>query len=148
MIRLANKFDIPILIAMIQEFSKETLIQKYKDQALWDKKYVGNLLYSLILGRGFIVIDEDLKGMIIAMITPNVWCLKSNQLNELAWWVAPEARNGLLGGKLWIEFNKQAQKLLDEKRIDVVMTSLMANSPKIDYSKRGFKQLHTTFFRE
>ena len=148
MIRLANKFDIPILIAMIQEFSKETLIQKYKDQALWDKKYVGNLLYSLILGRGFIVIDEDLKGMIIAMITPNVWCTKSNQLNELAWWVAPEARNGLLGGKLWIEFNKQAQKLLDEKRIDVVMTSLMANSPKIDYSKRGFKQLHTTFFRE
>ena len=148
MIRLANKFDIPILIAMIQEFSKETLIQKYKDQALWDKKYVGNLLYSLIVGRGFVVIDEDLKGMIIAMITPNVWCPKSNQLNELAWWVAPEARNGLLGGKLWIEFNKQAQKLLDEKRIDVVMTSLMANSPKIDYSKRGFKQLHTTFFRE
>ena len=109
---------------------------------------MGNLLYSLILGRGFIVIDENLKGMIIAMITPNVWCPKSNQLNELAWWVAPEARNGLLGGKLWIEFNKQAQKLLDEKRIDVVMTSLMANSPKIDYSKRGFKQLHTTFFRE
>ena len=148
MIRLANKFDIPILIAMIQEFSKETLIQKYKDETLCDKKYVGNLLYSLIVGRGFIVIDEDLKGMIIAMITPNVWCPKSNQLNELAWWVAPEARNGLLGGKLWIEFNKQAQKLLDEKRIDVVMTSLMANSPKIDYSKRGFKQLHTTFFRE
>ena len=148
MIRLANKFDIPILIAMIQEFSKETLIQKYKDQALWDKKYVGNLLYSLILGRGFIVIDEDLKGMIIAMITSNVWCPQSNQLNELAWWVAPEARNGLLGGKLWLEFNKQAQKLLDEKRIDVVMTSLMANSPEIDYSKRGFKQLHTTFFRE
>ena len=148
MIRLANKFDIPILIAMIQEFSKETLIQKYKDQALWDKKYVGNLLYSLIVGRGFVVIDEDLKGMIIAMITPNVWCPQSNQLNELAWWVAPEARNGLLGGKLWLEFNKQAQKLLDEKRIDVVMTSLMANSPEIDYSKRGFKQLHTTFFRE
>ena len=148
MIRLANKFDIPILIAMIQEFSKETLIQKYKDQALWDKKYVGNLLYSLILGRGFIVIDENLKGMIIAMITPNVWCPQSNQLNELAWWVAPESRNGLLGGKLWLEFNKQAQKLLDEKRIDVVMTSLMANSPEIDYSKRGFKQLHTTFFRE
>ena len=148
MIRLANKFDIPILIAMIQEFSKETLIQKYKDETLWDKKYVGNLLYGLILGRGFIVIDEDLKGMIIAMITSNVWCPQSNQLNELAWWVAPEARNGLLGGKLWIEFNKQAQKLLDEKRIDVVMTSLMANSPKIDYSKRGFKQLHTTFFRE
>ena len=148
MIRLANKFDIPILIAMIQEFSKETLIQKYKDQALWDKKYVGNLLYSLIVGRGFIVIDEDLRGMIIAMITPNVWCPKSNQLNELAWWVAPEARNGLLGGKLWLEFNKQAQKLLHEKRIDVVMTSLMTNSPEIDYSKRGFKQLHTTFFRE
>ena len=148
MIRLANKFDIPILIAMIQEFSKETLIQKYKDQTLWDKKYVGNLLYSLILGRGFIVIDEDLKGMIIAMITPNVWCPQSNQLNELAWWVAPESRNGLLGGKLWLEFNKHAQKLLDEKRIDVVMTSLMANSPAIDYSKRGFKQLHTTFFRE
>jgi len=86
--------------------------------------------------------------MIIAMITPNIWCPKSNQLNELAWWVAPEKRNGLLGGKLWLEFNKQAQKLLDEKRIDVVMTSLMANSPSIDYSKRGFKQLHTTFFRE
>ena len=55
MIRLANKFDIPILIAMIEEFSRETLIQKYKDQTLWDKKYVGNLLYSLILDTKYLV---------------------------------------------------------------------------------------------
>lgn len=148
MIRLATKYDIPALLEMLKKYNAEIQIEKYKDQSLWDKDYIEKLLFSLIVGRGFIIIDEEYKGMLLAVISPNVWCPKSNELNELAWWVEPSSRNGTLGGKLWLEFNKQAKKLLDEKRIDVVYTSLMVGSPAIDYSKRGFKLLETKYFRE
>lgn len=148
MIRLATRQDIPRLLQMIEEYNKEIAIKKYKDQSLWDRQYITNLLFTLIIGKGFILIDDEYRGMLLAIIAPNVWCPKSNELNELAWWVEPEHRNGTLGGKLWLEFNKQAQKLLDEKRVDVVYTSLMVGSPTIDYSKRGFKLLETKYFRE
>lgn len=148
MIRIATKYDIPMLLQMIEKYNAEIAIEKYKDQSLWDRQYISNLLFSLIVGKGFIIIDDEYRGMLLAVITPNVWCPKSYELNEMAWWVEPESRHGTLGGKLWLEFNKQAQKLLDEKRVDVVYTSLMVGSPTIDYSKRGFKLLETKYFRE
>lgn len=148
MIRLATRQDIPNLLMMVKDYCEETIIETYKNKELHDKQYVGNLLFSMIMGKGFVLIDDDYRGMLLALITPNIWCPKSLQLNELAWWVEPEFRNTSLGGKLWIEFNKMAQKMLDDKRIDVVYTSLMGTSPLIDYEKRGFKLIETKYFRE
>ena len=148
MIRKATRYDIPMLLNLIKEYNKEIPIEVYKNKDLHDIEYVTNLLYTIIKARGFVLIDDDFKGMLIAVVIANIWCPKSNELHELAWWVEPEYRQSSIGGKLWLEFNKEAQKMLDEKRIDVVYTSLMENSPSIDYSKRGFKKLETKYFRE
>ena len=148
MIRKATRYDIPNLICLIREYSKEIPIEIYKNKELHDEKYVTNLLYTIIKVRGFVLIDDDFRGMLIAVIIGNIWCPKSYELHELAWWVKPEHRNASLGGRLWIEFNKEAQKMLNEKRVSSVYTSLMENSPSIDYEKRGFKKLETKYFRE
>lgn len=148
MIRKAARYDIPMLLDLIREYNKEIPINIYKNEELHDEKYVTNLLYTIIKARGFILIDDDFKGMLIAVVIPNIWCPKSNELHELAWWVKPEYRQSSLGGKLWLEFNKEAQKMLDEKRVSVVYTSLMVNSPSIDYEKRNFIKLETKYFRE
>lgn len=148
MIRLATRQDIPNLLIMVKDYCDETVIEAYKNTALHDKQYVGNLLFSMIMGKGFILIDDDYRGMLLALISSNIWCPKSLQLSELAWWVEPKFRNTSLGGRLWAEFNKKAQQMLNEKRVDVIYTSLMGNSPSIDYEKRGFKLIETKYFRE
>ena len=148
MIRKATRYDIPMLLNLIKEYSKEIPMDVYKKKEWHDEEYVKKLLFTLIKVRGFILIDDDFRGMLLAVIFPNIWCPKVFELHELAWWVEPEARNTSLGGRLWLEFNKEAQKLLDENRIGAVYTSLMENSPLIDYEKRGFKKLETKYFRE
>lgn len=148
MIRKATRYDIPMLLELIREYNKEIPIDVYKNKDLHDEKYITSLLFTIIKVKGFILIDEDFKGMLIAIIINNIWCPNTYELHELAWWVKPEYRQSSIGGKLWIEFNKKAQQMLDENRVKVVYTSLMENSPSIDYCKRGFKKLETKYFRE
>jgi len=82
------------------------------------------------------------------MVAPNLWCPKALILHELAWWVKHEHRNGTLGGRLWAEFNMMAQSMIDSGRVAYACTTVMANSPLIDYTKRGYRPLEATFFKE
>lgn len=150
MIREATKQDIPVLIEMMIGYSKESPIDLLSLEKNQDSLHVSKLLLSIISGRGFILIDEYgclPRGMIMGIVIPNVWCPKVLELRELAWWVKPEFRNGSIGGRLWTEFNKRGEKMLQEKRVQTVFTTIMATSPLIDYTKRGFKPLEATFFR-
>ena len=148
MIRKATRYDIPMLLDLVREYNKEIPIEVYKNKEFHDEIHVTNLLFTLIKGRGFILIDNKFRGMLLAVVIANVWCPKVFELHELAWWVKPEYRNTSLGGRLWIEFNKKAQEMLDEKRVSSVYTSLMEKSPPIDYEKRGFNKLELKYFRE
>jgi N-acetylglutamate synthase-like GNAT family acetyltransferase len=102
MIREANKFDIPRLYEMMVSYAKESPVKLLHDESKHNEEYVSNLLFSLIAGRGFIFVDEDLHGMIAAVKTKNIWCPDVSELRELAWWVEPAKRNGSLGGRLFL----------------------------------------------
>jgi hypothetical protein len=41
-----------------------------------------------------------------------------------------------------------AQSMVDSGRVAYACTTVMANSPLIDYTKRGYKPLEATFFKE
>jgi N-acetylglutamate synthase-like GNAT family acetyltransferase len=148
MIRQATRQDIPVLVWMMREYAKEAPIPALANPDTHNAEHVGQLIFQMLSGRGFILIDDDHRGMIAAIVTPNVWCPKILELRELAWWVMPEHRGKSIGGKLWIKFDELAQDMLNNKRVDFVCTTVMANSPLIDYTKRGYKPLEVTFFRD
>ena len=102
---------------------------------------------QMMAGRGFVLIDNESRGFIAALITTNVWCPEVYELHDLAWWVKPEHRNGTVGGRLWKEFDRLATDLIDDGRIDVAVTAVMANNTWIDYTKRGYSPMQATFFR-
>jgi hypothetical protein len=145
MIRKATKQDIAILIDLMKQYANEAPINVL--QNIQDPTYVGNLLLSLIAGRGFIFIDDKYKGFIAAIVTNNIWCPKVLELRELAWWVDSEHRNTSIGGKLWMKFNDQANEWLKSGRVQIVTVTSMSISPKFDYAKRGYNFLESTHYK-
>lgn len=133
---------------MVREYCKEVPSEQAQDSSLFDETNVKKLLMAMLSGRGYILVDDEYRGFIAAFVTNNIWFPKILELNELAWWVKPEYRNGTLGGKLWIEFDRIANKLLKAKRVNVVRVSLTEKSPQINYEKRGYKKFESSFFKE
>jgi len=147
MIREANKHDMPALLQMMRDYSTQTPVPALQAAAAHDEAHVANLMTQMMAGRGFVLIDNESRGFIAALITTNVWCPEVYELHELAWWVKPEHRNGTVGGRLWKEFDRLATDLIDDGRIDVAVTAVMANNSWIDYTKRGYAPMQATFFR-
>lgn len=147
MIREANKHDMPQLLQMMRDYSTQTPVPALQAAAAHDEEHVANLMTQMMAGRGFVLIDNESRGFIAALITTNVWCPEVYELHELAWWVKPEHRNGTVGGRLWKEFDRLATDLIDDGRIDVAVTAVMANNSWIDYTKRGYSPMQATFFR-
>ena len=148
MIRLATRSDIPKLLLIVEGYAKENPIAALCDSLNHDADYVGQLLFEIILGKGFIFVDEEVTGAIIAFKTKNIWSPKLTELHELLWWVKPERRQGTVGGRLWKCFNEKAQQMLDSGHIQIVCTSTSTITPALDYGKRGYKPLSAIFFRE
>jgi N-acetylglutamate synthase-like GNAT family acetyltransferase len=148
MIRNANKFDIPRLVEMMAEYAKESPIKILQNESNHNVSHVSDLLFTLIAGRGFILVDEELNGMIAAIKANNIWCPDVCELRELAWWVEPSKRNGSIGGRLWKAFDEKAMKMKEDGTVDYICCTVMTNSPVISYAKRGYKPLEATFYKE
>ena len=148
MIRLATRYDIPRLLEFVEAYSKEYPVDVLGDKTKHSPKHVEQLLFSIINGRGFILIDKHMTGTLIAIKQSNIWCPDVVELHELLWWVDHEHRNNLVGGKLWIEYDKIASKLIADGTVNCAYTSVSANGPLINYTKRGYKAVGASFVKE
>ena len=148
MIREANKHDLDACVEMMRKYASESPIYKLREAAFHDSQYVRQFLFSLICGRGFIFIESNYRGILAAIVTPNIWCPGVNEVKELAWWVDPEHRNGTIGGKLFVSYKRRSEDLIKQGRASVMSVSLMSSSPSIDLEGRGFKRIEATYSKE
>ncbi len=148
MIRRATRYDIPRLLEIVEAYAFENPITVLGKPVNHDPKYVESLLFGIIMGRGFVYIDNHMRGAIIGIKNQNVWCPKVRELNELLWWVEPEYRNGTIGGRLWKAFDQEANQMLANGDVHCVITSVSASGPLIDYTKRGYKPVGASFVKE
>ena len=148
MIRLATRYDIPRLLEIVEAYAYENPIEVLGHSENHSPKYVEELLFGIIKGRGFIFIDKHMCGAIIGIKQRNIWCPEVKELHELLWWVEPEHRNGSIGGRLWKAYDQTATEMLERGDVDCVFTSISASGPFIDYTKRGYKAVGATFVKE
>jgi hypothetical protein len=146
MIRLANKFDIAACTEMIRKYAEESPVEILKDTKHHNDKYIREMLESLIIGRGFVLVDDQMRGMLAAIIAPNFWCPTVSEVKEVAWWVHPDHRQGTIGGRLFFEFVKHSEMLVKQKRAEIVCASLMHTSQV--HELPGFKKIEMTFVKE
>jgi len=146
LIRLASKFDVPALVEMIREYSKESGIDYLRDESNHDQSHVEQLLLEIIAGKGFVLIDSKNRGMLAAIIVRSVWSPSVLELRELAWFVQPEHRGGSVGGRLFLKFDEIAKTYLEHGRAKAVFVSLRTESEI--KSIRGFRKIDSTFFKD
>ena len=148
MIRKATRYDIPRLLEMVEAYALEMPVKSLSEVKNHHPKDVEQFLFEIIMGRGFILIDQHMTGVLIALKNQNIWSKTVIELNELLWWVEPDHRNGTIGGRLWKEFDRMAEEMLKAGTIQMVVTSVSPIGPMIDYTKRGYSILGASFFRE
>jgi N-acetylglutamate synthase-like GNAT family acetyltransferase len=138
MIRQATKQDKKQIIELMKLFRAESNIKQY--QELDNELYWNRLLDTILAGAGVIFIEDNV-GLIMALITPTIWCDKTLYMQELAWYVKPEQRNTTVGYRLLKKYVEYGNKLKEEGRIAMFAIAKMVTSPDIKYGKFGFTKL-------
>jgi N-acetylglutamate synthase-like GNAT family acetyltransferase len=139
-IRQANKFDLPNVLDMLRNFRSNTPIEMMRECN--NEEYVSRLFHHIILGGGVALIAEDKNtaGMIIGVKDQNIWDPNLKVLRELVYWVEPQYRGSTAGYKLLLQYNKLAQELVNENKINMYTMTKMVNSPDLDFTKFGYKK--------
>jgi len=86
MIRYANKFDFEIICDLLQDYCTKYPNDSYKDSATWDREYAKKQLSIILAGAGFILIDDNNKGILAAVKVPSTWIPNVFVLQEIVWY--------------------------------------------------------------
>jgi len=144
-VRDASPFDIPQILDMLRQYRKQTPIPFLADAD--NAEYITRMLTELMAGRGVVLVseDEELTGMLIAIISPSLWSPEHLLLTEMAYWVNPYCRGSTAGYRLLAAYQQRGAALKAEKRICNFVISKMSNSPNLQYQKFGFTKVEESW---
>ena len=150
MIKLARSIqDVHAVITLLQEFLTETPYAQ-ASTAAQDREHLGKLAYT-VLNHGYIWLAQDRDepvGILMAAIEPNMWIPRVRQLREIVWYVKPDYRRGLHGGRLFSAFTQKATELLAADEIQLCFTTRMTTTDAYSLERRGFRLTEQTYLKE
>ena len=138
MIRYANKYDINKIIELLKDFAIKTESQLKGSPLDWSKTYVTQLITNIIAGQGFILIDDEQTGILIAFKNHCFWNDKSIQLQE----VMLHGTNKFVIARLIKEYIKIAKELLRKREIN---QATMSSYDDLKFERYGMQKLEYTW---
>lgn len=136
--RQATKYDKTKIIELMKAFRAEASISELSGS---DNEPYWNRLLDMILAGSGVVLFEEGKGLLMALISHSIWCDKTFYMQELAWYVKPEYRNTTLGYRLLKEYVNLGNQMKKEGRIKYFCIAKLPSSPDIKYDRFGFRKL-------
>lgn len=148
MIRTATQSDISRIYALITEFLENTAYTEHSGQP--DEQHLKKLVYaSLHMGKIWLYEEENQpQGLLIAIKEQNLWMPDKTSLRELVWYVRPEYRHKPSAAKLFLEFCREGEKMLNNKEINGYFTTRMSTTTDYDLTKRGFREVERLFLKD
>lgn len=134
MIRYANKYDNNKIIDLIKDFAIKTDNPLSKNPLSWSKNYVESILNSLYAGQGFVLIDDECTGILVAVKAQSFWNQSVYQLQE----TMLHGKTNIVVARLIKEYLKIAKDMINKNQIN---QAVMSSYPDIDLSKFGLKLL-------
>jgi hypothetical protein len=148
MIRLATRADLNLVTDLVLEFLTDTAYNKHTDNI--DYNHIKQLTYA-ILHQGYIWLyfnGEVAVGILVAVKEQNIWMPKKVSLREMVWYVKEEYRRTLGAGRLFIEFCRQGQELIDQGQIQGYFTTRMTSTTDYDLESRGFRLTEKLYLKD
>jgi hypothetical protein len=134
LIRYANKYDNNKIIDLIKDFAIKTDNPLSKNPLSWSKTYVESILNNLYAGQGFVLINNECTGILVAVKAQSFWNQNVYQLQE----TMLHGKTNIVIARLIKEYLKVAKNMLDKNEIN---QAVMSSYPNIDLSKFGLKLL-------
>jgi N-acetylglutamate synthase-like GNAT family acetyltransferase len=149
MIRIATRDDVNLVVQLLQQFLQETAYSQ-AEEASSNYRHLASLVWATI-SNGRIWISQrgtDTTGLLMAISQPNMWAPGIRELRELVFYVVPSARGGTTAGRLFKAFEKYADELLAQGKIEFYFTTRMSTTTNYDLTARGFRLVETTYVKE
>jgi hypothetical protein len=149
MIRSADYKDTKVIVELLQHFMKETAYG-HANVAGNDVEHLSKIAWMVLQhGRVWLAeVDGTPAGLLLAVVEPNMWAPRVRQLRELCWFVLPEYRNTLVGGRLFKKYCEYGDSLMETGKINQYFTTIMSTTETIDLGRRGFRSTEQTFIKE
>jgi len=150
MIRLATRADLVELANLVKEEVACSPYSHLFDASDINVSHLRTVIFNW-LHHGYIWIDqrkEGIVGYLIAIREPNVWVPALLTLREFAWYVRPEYRNGISGGRLFLKFCEKGDELIANGTIDAYFTTRMSNTVDYDLESRGFRLVEKLYIKD
>lgn len=141
MIRNITRFDYPRIIEMLKNYRDVSGIECVKKSD--NKIYVELLLNHIRAGRGIGLVackNELPVGILLALLNPQVWDPEQLVLQELVYWMEPEARKSRLGYLLLKEYVSRGNRMKKNNQI-TYFTMTRRSGTNVNYSRFGFQPI-------
>ena len=134
MIRFANKYDNNKIIELLKDFAIKSNNPMTNNPLAWSKTYIEQILITLYAGRGFVLIDDDQTGILVAARTECFWLKDIYQLQE----VMLTGTNKFVIARLIKEYVKIAKEMLNKNEIQ---QAIMASYEDLGFERYGMVKL-------
>lgn len=134
MIRFANKYDNDKIIELLKDFAIKSNNPLTNNPLAWSRTYIEQILATLYAGRGFVLIDDEQTGILVAAKTECFWLKDIYQLQE----VMLTGNNKFVIYKLIREYIKIAKKMLLKKEIN---QAVMSSYDDLKFERYGMVKL-------
>lgn len=122
----------------MKQYAENSEIALAANPMNWSKTFIENILTEIIAGRGFVLIDENKTGILIAIKSPIFWIENSIQLQE----IMLHSNNQITLMRLIKEYVRIAKKMLSENSIT---HAVMFSEPNANFEKIGLSKLEITW---
>jgi hypothetical protein len=147
-VRLAHRIDHQQIVDCLRHFADFQPFEKIQKEAPeYNEHHIFKIL-DMISKAGIILVAQEnnkIVGVMMGMIAPNLWLPNVKVLNEIVWWVEPEYRHTSAGARLYKEYVKQGEKLIERGDITSMSLALLSNSPKMNLTNKGWQPIETHY---
>ena len=148
MIRLATRGDLNLVTNLLVEFLSSTSYNSHTDSV--DHEHIKRLAYSILYsGYTWLLLDGTTAvGILVAVKEKNIWMPDKTSLRELVWYVREDYRGTVGAGRLFVEFCKTGDHLLNSGLIQGYFTTRMSTTTDYDLERRGFRLTEKLYLKD
>ena len=148
-IREANKFDLPYFIDLIHRINNDDGLGDVICGEL-DDTYLNQVFATVLAGAGlcYIAESDDRIGIILGIISPNMWAPKYLFMHQVLYFVEEEYRHTRAGYLLFKKFDSECQKLVELKRIHHVTLSAPKTLLEMDFERFNYELSEKTWIKK